>query len=127
MDNDRSDIFPKLEFAHHYQLNSSSETVVSQEREHSHSSTSTIAPIHISEKGIMVALGFITTLLFFSGMQLYRCVHPAKVKTTKSQRVFTLNTKNLTTETFAKKLDRQQNYKVTEIWGIQNEVSYGKF
>lgn len=127
MDGDRSDIFPNLEFAHYYQLNSFPETIVSKEKEHSRSSTSTITPTHTSEKGIVVALGFITTLLILSGMQLYRSVHPVKVKTTKSNRVLISNTKNLTTETFAEKSDRQQNYKITEIWGIQNEVSYGKF
>ena len=134
MKNNNSNIFSELEFGHHYQLNSSSETVSPIDRRDVSSPATIATGTHISEKSIMAALGFIATLLLFSGMQLYRSLNlnPASGKITKSNLTFIsktkdFNTRNLKQEMHLKEFDNFIDLRKNEISTIQNAISQGKF
>ena len=119
MSNDRSDLFPNLEFGHYYQLNGSSEAMTVADKESFNSPTSIAAEnSRISEKGIMGALGFIAILLVFSCMQLNRSfnTNPVKTKVIRSNRVFS-----------TQELNFKPNNHASEIFAIKNAISLGKF
>lgn len=128
MKRDRSDIFSNFEFAQSYQLNSTPEAILPMDQKLSNLARNTKTTTRTSEEGIMFALGFIATLLFFSGMQLYRSLNtnPVKVKTKRPYKVLNLNTEDLTTEMPLKKLNYQHNKQIVEILTIKNAISHGK-
>lgn len=126
MTSDRSDLFSKLEFGHNYQFNNSSETVLPIDRKDVSSQTTIATHTETSETGIIVALGFIATLLLFSGMQLYRSVNlnPASTKAPRFNRTFVFNTNNFNYNS----LDEEIHFKrKTEMLIIKNTISQGKF
>ena len=134
MKNNNSNIFSELEFSHHYQLNSSSETVSPIDKKDVSSQATTATHTHTSEKSIIAALGFIATLLLFSGMQLYRSLNlnPASDKIRGSNLTFISNTKdfdthNLKEEIHLKEFDNFIDLQKNEMSTIQNVISQGKF
>lgn len=137
MKSERSDVFSNLKFTHYDRLHTTPEAVLSTENKSSNTTTSTAVNTHVSEKGIIFALGFIATLLFFSGLQLYRCVNlnPIRAKATTLPRTlpnapdkaFAFKTKNSTTEIPAKKINRFVSSHRIETRSIQNSISHGKF
>jgi hypothetical protein len=129
MESDRSNLFSNLEINHYSQLNASAESMLAIEKEHFHSSTSSPTDTYTSEKGIMVALGFIATLLLCSGIQLYRSmnVNPVRVKGTKSNRAFTLKSRNLKKKIHLSEFNNFAKPQEIETSAIQNSISHGKF
>lgn len=134
MENNRSDLLPKQELDYRHQsTNSSRNTSLTKKQDIIHSSNSA-AHTHAGERGIIVALGFIATLLLFSYMQLYRSVdrNPASTKTIESNRIFTSNINNFNTNNFKEeihleKFDSLTHRQKTEVLSIQNAISKGKF
>jgi uncharacterized membrane protein YciS (DUF1049 family) len=97
-----------------------------------------------SENGILFGLGFLATLLFFSGLQLHYSLNiaPAKSEINKLQKAFTSNTKTLATGITLKEFNKVQNYQKinfsnTEINNLaiknaglqaaQNTIAQGEF
>ena len=129
MKRDRSDMFYHLEFARFARQHSFGNDTSPSENKGSNSTTSTAVNTHASEKGIIFALGFIATLLFVGGLQLYRCVNPnpIRVKEIAPDRAFTFKTENSTTEIPAKKFKRFASSHKIKTLSIQNAISHGKF
>ena len=136
MKSDCSNMFYSHEFAYYARQHTTPKAALPSENQSSNPTTSTAVNSHASEKGIIFALGFIATLLFFSGLQLYRCVNlnPIRAKAIKLPRTlqiapvrtFTFKTKNSTTEILTKEFDRFASSQ-TETLSIQNAISLGKF
>ena len=146
MKGDRSDFFFNFESARHNQVNWDSafkaRGIISQPNGRSvivpinkndlHSRSHTAADTHTSETGVMLALGFIASLILFSGMQLYRCVNLnlASTATTQSERTFIINSKdvnnNLNQETNLNEANTTARQKI-EMSAIQNSISLGGF
>ena len=135
MKSDCYDSFSNLEFARYARLHSTSEAALPSENKSSNLTTSAAVNTRASEKGIIFALGFIVTLLFFSGLQLYRCVNPNPIRAktitlprtlVTPDRAFASRTNNSTTEIPTEKFNRFVSSRI-ETRSIQNAISHGKF
>ena len=137
MNGDRSDLFSNLELTHYDRLHTTFETALTKENQNFDATINTAANSHASEKGIMFALGFIATLLLFSGLQLYRCVNlnpiqPKAIMRSRPlkivpNRAITFKDRNSTTEVPANKFNRFDPSHKVKTLGIQNTISQGKF
>lgn len=132
MKNSLSDLLSKLEFGHHYQLNSFPTSALTKKKENSRLPTDKLS--YTPEQGIMFALGFIATLLLLSGMQLYRSVNLNlfPTKTVKFGQISSFgikksNKNNFKAEIQLKEIGSFTNLRKTEMSIIQNSVFLGKF
>ena len=136
MTDDKANFASKHESTAYYRLNSIPTTWSSIEAECFDLPKNTTNNTQTSETGIIVALGFIATLLFFSGIQLYSSVNISPAKLSFSQRVqlSTVATKQYFLSRFNRKLNKTQSHKPInfsneeiEILKLQNAISKGKF
>ncbi|VEP15746.1 hypothetical protein H1P_3660005 [Hyella patelloides LEGE 07179] len=135
MMDDKSNFFSELEFTGYYRLNSVPETMALIEAECFHTLADTNNS-HADAKGIIFALGFISTIIVLSGVQLHRSlkVTPINSKITKPQTLSTFDTKKISTLRSERKLKRVQSLQTLdwstdkiEILTIKNAVALGRF
>ncbi|MGL5940094.1 MAG: hypothetical protein ACRC2S_06850 [Waterburya sp.] len=144
MKNNKSNSFTEREFAEYHQVNSIPRNILLMEAECFNTVKNTTNNTEASEKGILFSLGFLATLLFFSGLQLHYSLNiaPAKLEINKTQKVSASNTKILATGITLKEFNKVQNYQkinysTNEISNLvsnnirlqaaQNTIAQGKF
>ena len=106
------------------QLNSNPETMLLTEKTHSNLIANRENYTSVSEKEIMVALGFIISLLLLSGWQLYRSFNISPAKASTSQIEVEFNSGEALVEKLAK---QERNEQIIKFQSIQNAISHGKF
>lgn len=85
------------------------------------------ANYQIPDKQILAALGFITTLLFISGMQLYRSVNRNFKQVERVEPSLTFNVENVNKTSSSVELDVFAARQQAEMLTIKNTISHGKF
>ena len=93
------------------------------------SAVNTATPQQISESQILIALGFIASLLLVGGMQLFRSVNASSshIEPTSTEPTLTFNLEDSTSIAPSVELHFLTHSQRTEILTIQNAVSQGKF
>ncbi len=136
MSDNQSNFSLKSEFTEYYQLSSVSQTTQPTEAECFNTPADKTINTKISDKGIMFALGFITLLLLLSGVQLHRALKVTSTKSeiSKLQKIFTLDTKQLSSVIPERKLNGVQSLQEIDIsideiemLTIKNAIAQGKF
>ncbi|MGL6340226.1 MAG: hypothetical protein ACRC80_13945 [Waterburya sp.] len=144
MKDNKSNSFSEREFAEYHQINSIPRNILLMEAECFNTVKNKTTNTQTSENGILFGLGFLATLLFFSGLQLHYSLNiaPAKSEINKPQKAFTSNTKTLATEITLREFNKVQKYQKinfsnTEINNLasnnirlqaaQNIIAQGKF
>ena len=126
----RSNLLPDLEFAYDDRPYNTLEAMLQIENSGLNSVADTTASANacVLEKRIMVALGLIAALLFFSGLQLYRSVNvkPIRVKKITPNKAF-ISKADSTAEIYTGELDRFADSHTIQTISIQNAISHGKF
>ena len=126
----RSNLLPDLEFAYDDRPYNTLEAMLQIENSsfNSVANTAASANAYVLERKIMVALGFIAVLLFFSGLQLYRSVNvkPIRVKKITPNKAFILKADS-TAEILTEEFDRFADSHTIQTISIQNAISHGKF
>ena len=135
MIDNKSNFFSELEFTGYYRLNSVPETMALIEAECFHTLADTNNS-HTDTKGITFALGFISTMILLSGVQLHRSLKatPINLEITKPQILSTFNPQKISTLRSQRKLKRAQSSQTIdwstdkiEILTIKNAVALGRF
>ena len=128
MKRDRSDFRSRIELDGYDRFNGIPETALPIDRKNFQTQADNVTSASTSETGIMVALGFIATLLLLSGMQLYRSVNlnPAKANNSNFGRTSAFNAESFS-QSRSQKLKSFTDLQITEMSTIQNDISQGKF
>lgn len=121
MKNEQSNSYSQLEFSHYYQLNNDPETMLLMKKTRFNSTVNRKDCTSVSEQEIMVALGFIISLLLLSSWQLYRSfdISPKKAMSNSEQA--------LVKKIAKQELEQERNKPIIELQFIQNIISHGKF
>lgn len=121
MKKDRYDLELQLDFSRCDRLNSNLETVSAIEKAYSNSTAKRKDYYNVSEKEIIVGLGFIISLLLFNGWQLYSSFSVSSVeRTSKPKKVFIK-------KTATSKIESEQNQQKIELLAIQNIIYCSSF
>ncbi|MEM8674706.1 MAG: hypothetical protein AAGF83_12645 [Cyanobacteria bacterium P01_G01_bin.67] len=125
----KSNYFSELEFSEDYHLIYVPETILPIEKEGYSMLKPQIDYTQPSDRRILFALGLISTLLLFSGIQLQRAFNtsPHKLSITGFPKISILNQKQLTTKTPTKEYKQQHRDHQIELLSIRNAIAHLKF
>ena len=121
MNQEQSNLDYQLKFYHGDRLNSNYKNSSVIEKAYSNSIINRKDCNNISEKEIVVGLGFIILLLFLNSWQLYRSFNIGSIKqASKSEKTFI-------EKTVKPELEPKANYQKIELLTIQNMISNSNF
>lgn len=125
----KSNYLSELEFSEDYHLIYVPETILPIEKEGYSMLKSQNDYTQPSDSRILFALGLISTLLLFSGIQLQRAFNtsPHKLRITGFPKISILKQKQLTTATPTKEYNHQHRDQQIELLSIKNAIAHLKF